>query len=205
MASQCAEIAKANTEANKQRHEHWKPPKGSGLPALDVCHMMAAKADIDLNGIKYSIKKANTASQPMDVAIDGITYSVSMALTMYHVSASQHSVKLGLLVHRGPMVASSEMIAVLLRRWLALSTLRVLTTMWWKSDWWSWQEPQWSQIAALSSSSWTSTVCPCQKGPLHPLVSSDGTLWPDCGWEVKEGQKPTEDYHQWWFCIPSEY
>jgi len=50
--------------------------------------MMAAKADIDVNGVKYSIKKAWTVGQPTDVSIDGITYSVSMALPTYHVSAS---------------------------------------------------------------------------------------------------------------------
>jgi len=77
MASCHNKMAKANTEANKQHHRHWKPPKGSGLPALGVHHMMAAKADIDVNGIKYSIKKASTVGQPTDVSIDGITYSVS--------------------------------------------------------------------------------------------------------------------------------
>jgi len=98
MASCRAAIAKANTEANKQKHRHWKPPKGSGIPALDVCCMMATKANININGVNYSIKKATTASQPMDVTIDGVTYSVSMALIMYHLSASRHSVKLGLLM-----------------------------------------------------------------------------------------------------------
>jgi len=88
MASRCAAIAKANMEANKQKHKHWKPPKGSRLPASDVCHMMAAKADIDINSVNYSIKKATTESQPTDITIEGITYSVSMALTTYHVSAS---------------------------------------------------------------------------------------------------------------------
>jgi len=42
MASCCNEMARATTEANKQRHKHWKPPKGSGLPASDVHCMMAA-------------------------------------------------------------------------------------------------------------------------------------------------------------------
>jgi len=60
MASHHHEMARANTEANKQHHKHWKPPKGSGLPALDVCRKMAAKAAIDVNGVKYSIKKAST-------------------------------------------------------------------------------------------------------------------------------------------------
>jgi len=81
-------MARANTEANKQCHRHWKPPKGSGLPPSDVHHMMAAKADINVNGVKYTIKQASTVGQPTDVSIDGITYSVSMALSAYHVSAS---------------------------------------------------------------------------------------------------------------------
>jgi len=100
MASHHNEMAKANTEANKQHHKHWKPPKGSGLPASDIHCMMAAKADIDVNGIKYSIKKALTVGQPTDVSIDGVTYSVSMALSTYHVSASRCSAS-GLLVDRG--------------------------------------------------------------------------------------------------------
>jgi len=33
MASWHKEMARANTEANKQHHKHWKPLKGSGLPA----------------------------------------------------------------------------------------------------------------------------------------------------------------------------
>jgi len=88
MALHHHEMERANTKANKQRHKHWKPPQGSGLPALDVCCMMAAKADIDVNGVKYSIKKASTVGQPTDVSVDSITYSVSMALSTYHVSAS---------------------------------------------------------------------------------------------------------------------
>jgi len=63
--------------------------------------MMAAKADIDINGIKYSIKKAATVGPPTDVAIDGMTYLVSMALSTYHVSASQCMTKSGSLVDRG--------------------------------------------------------------------------------------------------------
>jgi len=100
MASHRHKMARANTEANKQHHKHWKPPKGSGLPALDVCRMMAAKADIDVNGIKYSIKKASTVGQPTNVSIDGVTYSVSIALSTYHVSASRRSAS-GSLVNRG--------------------------------------------------------------------------------------------------------
>jgi len=100
MASRHNDRARANTEANKQRHKHWMPPKGSRLPASDVCRMMAAKADIDINGVKYSVKQASTIGQPTNVSINGITYSVSMALTTYHVSASRRSAS-GLLVNRG--------------------------------------------------------------------------------------------------------
>jgi len=49
---------------------------------------MAAEADIDVNGVMYTIKQASTDGQPTDVSIDSITYSVSMALSTYHVSAS---------------------------------------------------------------------------------------------------------------------
>jgi len=100
MASCHNEMARANTEANKQHHKHWKPPKGSRLPVSDVCHMMAAKPDIDINRVKYSVKQALTIGQPTDVSIDGVTYSVSMALTTYHDSASRRSAS-GLLVNRG--------------------------------------------------------------------------------------------------------
>jgi len=99
MASHHNEMARANTEANKQCHKHWKPPKGSGLPASDVCHMMAAKADINVNDVKYTIKQISTVGQPTNVSIDGITYSVSMALSTYHVSASRCSAS-GSLVNR---------------------------------------------------------------------------------------------------------
>jgi len=62
---------------------------------------MADKTDIDINGAKYSIKKADSTAQHSDVKIEGVTYSISMALITYHVSASRHSTKLGLLVDRG--------------------------------------------------------------------------------------------------------
>jgi len=62
--------------------------------------MMAAKADIDVNGVKYSIEKAETNGQPSDVSIDSVTYSVSMALSTYHVSASRSSMS-GSLFDRG--------------------------------------------------------------------------------------------------------
>jgi len=100
MASRHNQMARANTEANKKHHKHWKPPKGSGLPALDVRRMMAAKADIDINGIQYTVKKADTQGQPSDVSIDRVTYLVSMALSTYHVSTSQSSTS-GSLVDRG--------------------------------------------------------------------------------------------------------
>jgi len=88
MATRWNDMARANTEANKQCHRHLKPPKGSGLPPSDVRRMMAAKAKIDVNGVKYTVKQASTAAHPTDVSIDGVTYSVSMALSTYHVSAS---------------------------------------------------------------------------------------------------------------------
>jgi len=74
MALCCNKMARANTEANKQHHKHWKHPKGSGLPASDVHCMMAAKADIDVNGIKYTIKQASTVGQPTNVSINGVMY-----------------------------------------------------------------------------------------------------------------------------------
>jgi len=100
MASRHNDRARANIEANKQHHKHWKPPKGSGLPASDIRHMMAAKANININGVKYSIKQALTVGQPTNVSIDGIPYSMSMALTTYHVSASRRSASRSL-VYRG--------------------------------------------------------------------------------------------------------
>jgi len=100
MATRWNDMARANTEANKQCHKHWKPPKGSGLPPSDVHRMMAAKAKIDVNGVKYTIKQASTLGQPTNVSIDGVTYSVSMALSTCHVSASRRSA-LGSLVDRG--------------------------------------------------------------------------------------------------------
>jgi len=63
MASWHHEMERAITEANKQCHKHWKPPKGSGLPASDVCCMMAAKTDIDVNGIKYSLHQEGIDSR----------------------------------------------------------------------------------------------------------------------------------------------
>jgi len=61
---------------------------------------MAAKAYIDVNGIKYTIKQASTVGQPTDVSIDGVTYSVSTALSTYHVLASRCSAS-GSRVDRG--------------------------------------------------------------------------------------------------------
>jgi len=93
-----AHVANCHNKDNKKKDQHWKPPKRSALPPSNICCMMDAKSNIDLNGVKYLIKKANSAGQPMDVAINGVTYSVSMALATYHVSASQHSAKSGSLV-----------------------------------------------------------------------------------------------------------
>jgi len=64
MALHHNEMARANTKANEQCHKHWKPPKGSGLPPSDIRRLMAAKADIDVNGIKYTIKQASTVDNP---------------------------------------------------------------------------------------------------------------------------------------------
>jgi len=58
-----AHAAFRRTEANKEKHKHWKPPKGSTLPASDIRSMMADKTDININRAKYSIKKANSAAQ----------------------------------------------------------------------------------------------------------------------------------------------
>jgi len=52
MALRHNDRARANTEANKLCHKHWTPPKGSGLPDSDIHQMMAAKSDIDINGVK---------------------------------------------------------------------------------------------------------------------------------------------------------
>ena len=109
-----AHAAKCCTEANKERHMHWKPPKGSTLPPGDIRCMMADKKEIDINGTKYSAKTANATSHASDVTIDGVTYSTSMAkfsvpmcsdifspMATYHVSALQHSNKMGSLIDRG--------------------------------------------------------------------------------------------------------
>jgi len=65
-----AHAASRHTEANKERHKHWKPPKGSTLPASDIHHMMADKTNIDINGVKYLIKKADSAAQHSDITIE---------------------------------------------------------------------------------------------------------------------------------------
>ena len=76
--------------------------------------MMVDKAEIDIDGYKYSVKKADTAPHPADVVIDGIRYAINMTrisilptmdghppTTTYHVSASRHSDKTGALVDCG--------------------------------------------------------------------------------------------------------
>ena len=96
-----AHAAKHHTAPNKERHMHWKPPKGSTLPPGDIWCMMADKNEIDINGNTYSAKKANATSHTSDVTIDGVTYSISMArysistcsdisspMATYHVSTS---------------------------------------------------------------------------------------------------------------------
>lgn len=72
-----AHAAKHCTEANKEKHLHRKPPKGSSLPHADVRHMMADNKELDINGTKYSARKANTAPQPSNITMDGITYCVN--------------------------------------------------------------------------------------------------------------------------------
>ena len=99
---------------NKEKHRHWKPPKGSTLPPSDIQCMMADKAEIDINRHKYSVKKADAAPHPVDVAIDGIRYAINMTrvsilptmddhslTTTYHVSTSRHSDKTGALIDCG--------------------------------------------------------------------------------------------------------
>ena len=42
--------------------------------------MMADKKEIDINGTKYSVKKASCATfHASNVTIDGVTYSINMA------------------------------------------------------------------------------------------------------------------------------
>ena len=40
--------------------------------------MMADKAEIDIDGNKYSVKKADAAPHPVDVVIDGVRYAINM-------------------------------------------------------------------------------------------------------------------------------
>ena len=82
---------------------------------LHLHYAMARTAEIDINGTKYSIKKANdTASHASNVTINGVTYSISMArfsiptssdisspMATYHVSTSQHSDRTGALIDHG--------------------------------------------------------------------------------------------------------
>ena len=68
-----AHAAKWHTDVNKKRHKHWKPPKGSTLPLSDIQCMMADKKEIDINGAKYSIKKANATSHASNITINGVT------------------------------------------------------------------------------------------------------------------------------------
>ena len=93
---------------------HWKPPKGSTLSPGDIRCMMADKKEIGINGTKYSAKKANATSHASNVTIDSVMYSISMArfsvprcsyisspMATYHVSALQHSNKVGALINHG--------------------------------------------------------------------------------------------------------
>ena len=72
----CARAAEQRTELNKQKHEHWKPPKKSSLPPADPRRMLAHKTEINIGGIPYTAKKAGTAPHPADVVIDGVAFSV---------------------------------------------------------------------------------------------------------------------------------
>ena len=72
--------------------------------------MLANNKDIHVNGVKYNVKKANSAPLPSDIVIEDITSEVSMARVLpasgtpdpsvptYHVSASQLSWKTGALI-----------------------------------------------------------------------------------------------------------
>ena len=64
-------------------------------------HMLTDKAELNINGAKHAVKKADAAPHHADVTIKGITYSVCMTdinliidmpntpkLITYHVSAS---------------------------------------------------------------------------------------------------------------------
>ena len=108
-----AHVANHHTEENKKKHNHWKPPKLSSLPPADVWCMLANNKDIHVNGVKYDVKKANSAVLPTDIVIKDITYEVSMARLLsasgtpdlsvptYHVSALQLSWKTRALIDHG--------------------------------------------------------------------------------------------------------
>ena len=54
--------------------------------------MMADKAEIDINGHKYSVKKADAASHPAsDIIIDGIKYAINMTRILIQPSTDDHS------------------------------------------------------------------------------------------------------------------
>jgi hypothetical protein len=75
--------------------------------------MMADRAKIDIDGHKYTAKRANAALHPSDILIDGIKYTINMArcsatpapghhpVTTYHVSTSRHTDKTGTLIDHG--------------------------------------------------------------------------------------------------------
>ena len=75
--------------------------------------MLANNKDIHVNGVKYNVKKANSASLPTDIVTEDITYEVSMARLLlasctpdpsvptYHVYALQLSWKTGALIDCG--------------------------------------------------------------------------------------------------------
>ena len=73
-----AQVAQQHTEANREKHNHWQPPKPSTLPPGNVQCMMADKKELNINVAHYSAKKADTAPHPSDVIIEGITYTINM-------------------------------------------------------------------------------------------------------------------------------
>ena len=101
-----------------------------------------AKKEIDINGAKYSVRKANTTPHASDITINGVTYSINMAkfsipmntdnsplTATYHVSASQHSDKTGALIDCGANGGIMEQTVMSLKKCIILSMLKVSTTM----------------------------------------------------------------------------
>jgi len=124
-----AQTASWHMEANKDKHQHWKPPKQSSLPVSDIHSMMADKTDVKINGTKYSVKKVNSTLQHLDVNIEGVTYSISMALATYHVSASGIPRNEDCLLTVELMAGLLDMIVVSLRWQCVMSMSKVLSLL----------------------------------------------------------------------------